>query len=258
MPTKREAFQNEVDKLAASHRGKRSRPPVAKIIRMGVPDGSLIDPGSLITPIVVGVEDARGGKVLDELIMFEVIDPSGTGTGFVVEGIDFPVSHSFGVSFDGGGYALALPVDTLRAGKGAGAVTLRVSAPQSAGRDVHVDYHLKITLDVVHKISPVEGGDEAHPVDSLRPVTVVAEVLDDHGSPITYGHLRYSMYDPNDTGALMLWGGLPVSWVQMEVDKQGRAQLDAVLLFGTRPGKFFIRASRAGREPHHDFLFTAK
>lgn len=240
--------------LIEKQRRERSRrqEPVARLQAFGELDRT-VDRDSVVFPLFVMAFDAQGQPAVGHAVRFAVKDSANpTGTAFIVAGI--PVEDSYGLT-DGSG--AVMPTDTLLSGMTPGTAVVRVTAPESAGDDVHADFTIRVSDATPTAINILSGGNESFTAGTAVVIAATVQLVDKVGKPITFGTVRFHIDDPNGTHSQLTYAGNPVVWIEEAVNSEGIAAFTHLVGVGEgAPGaSFVIRASRNGREPHGDLVY---
>jgi len=193
--------------------------------------------------------------VVNALILFDVGVGNQTGSAFYIEGDPTPRAESFAIT---GEYGYFMAEDALVTGATPGALRIRAVPADDPEGAVSATFERQVSSRIPAIIERVSGGGKTFSVGSIVSVDAAALLRNDEGAPIDYGQLHFAVYDPNDTGTLLLYGSLVASWIAVPLDDDGMAVLAEVLKIGDRnPGaSFYIRASRYGKEPFFDFEYS--
>ena len=217
--------------------------------------GDTVDQNSSAMKLLGLALDAQNQPVVNALILFDVGVDNQTGSAFYIKGDPTPRAETFAIT---GEYGYFMAEDALVTGTTPGALRIHVAPADDPEGAVSATYEREVSARTPVTMERVSGGGETFPVGSVVTVDAAALLRNDEGAPIEYGQLHFAVYDPNDTGTLLLYGSLVASWIAVPLDDDGMAVLAEVLKIGDRnPGaSFYIRASRYGKEPFFDFEYS--
>ncbi|URX62181.1 Ig-like domain-containing protein [Luteibacter anthropi] len=226
---------------------------VHKIEALGRWADTKADRGQQTNQIIVRVLDEQGNPLEGVGIVFRVIDPDATGTGFIAEGIPSPLESTFCETFEGG---LAIIMEPLRLGLNPGRVIIR--AAELNGNDgVYADFRIEISKQTPTRIELVSGGNQAFPSGDVHFVEAVVRVLDEKGDPVSYGEVAFGVPEDDPTGSFLVFAGFPAIHYS-KCNEIGEAGLAAPLWVGTgAPGAFHIVAKRVGAPVSVDIPYLA-
>jgi hypothetical protein len=215
-----------------------------------------VDRDRYVDRLLVQALDENGIGVPNQLIQFVLEDLQDTGTFFIFtdDGKEYPVKETIGFT-DPGGFTLA--IDQIKTGKTSGTVSIKVTAPSSGGEATAI-FTRHLSPQTPAEILPILGGDESFPPGSYALVDLRVKLLDTQHQPVPHGVIRFSIYDPFETGTVLVFGGYVALYTDSPVSSEGIAAVQLPVAIGSNNpgGKFYIRADRRGKTPFHLFTYT--
>nr|WP_314524744.1 hypothetical protein [uncultured Pseudomonas sp.] len=219
-------------------------------------DTETIDKDRFADQLLIKATGENGEPVDNELIVLSIEDPEKTDTRFIFRDGDkeYPVTETFGrTAVDG----FWIPEDPLKAGNTTGLVKILGSAPYSE-HDPRAYFYRTVSMQTPTKVEAVMGGDESFPAGSYVSVELSAKLLDELNAPISHGHIRFSVYDPNNTGTIDTNNGWEVLYRNATLDSTGTGSVGMNLVIGRENigATFYVKVNRSGTEPSYLFSYT--
>lgn len=246
--------EKELQELLKKKSSQQPNNTVSKIIAFRATE--TVDRDRYIERLIVQALDDDGIGVPNQLIQFILSDPQDTGTFFIFidDGKEYPVKETIGFT-DSNGFTLA--TDQIKTGKTSGTVSIKVTAPSSGG-DATANFTRHLSPQTPAEILPVSGGDGSFPPGSFVLVDLEAKLLDTQHQPVPYGVIRFSIYDPFETGTVLVFNGHIALYTESPVSSEGIATVRLPVSVGSNNlgEKFYIRADRQGKAPFHPFPYT--
>ena len=246
--------EKELQELLKNKSPQQANNTVSKIVAFR--ETETVDRDRYIERLVVQAIDKDGIGVPDQFLHFVLDDPQETGTFFIFinDGKEYPVKETGGLTGQNG---FMLTTDQIKTGKKPGTASIKVTAP-SSGDDATAIFTRHLSPQTPAEILPALGGDESFPPGSYVLVELRAKLLDTQHQPVPYGAIRFSIYDPFETGTHLVYDGYVALYTDSPVSSEGIAAVRLPVAVGSNnPGeKFYIRADRQGKTPFHPFTYT--
>lgn len=189
-------------------------------------------------------------------IVFRVVLPDSTASGFVVEGSP-SLLPSTTATTEGPDGAVS-PYEPLKLGPVPGHLYIRAEPLDDQSGKVHADFHIEIADQVPAEVKLVKGGSQAFPGGDVHEVEVVVRVVDASGNPLDFGRVRIFVPDDDQSGSFIVVNGGQAGWHYGDCDKNGEVRFTVPLYVGTkRPGEFIVRVQRLGEGPYVDITYIA-
>lgn len=227
--------------LVPRSRGVGTKVVVSSLTAAGATTGEY-DPGGWVEPLVIYTRGGNGELLEGEVLHYEVIAGLETGSGFEMEDGTGPLRDSWGVSNSVGG---ALPVDSFRCGSVPGDVTIRVTAPYSEGSAV-AEFQATVTSRPPHHLEIMDVSPGPLSANSVHTPSAAVRVVASDGKPVTYGQVEFRLWDPENSGTIMIFGGAEAVWGRVPVDELGEMLAMSTVVTGVAGKTFYLSLTRPG------------
>lgn len=255
--TKVKIPESEAKRIADAKKARRvGGRAVARMLAFGEWVNVKADRGQESIGLTVQAFAEDGRPVADVDIVFRVVQPDSTGTGFIAEGIPDPVPSTVATTRGGGGSAQIY--EPLRLGQVPGHVVIRAEPIDDQFGKVYADFQIEIADQLPARINLIKGGSQSFPAGQVHALEVVVQVVDASEKPVDFGTVRLFVPEEDRSGSFLVGPDGGPAWFYGDCDEGGEVKFAAPLYVGTKaPGEFKVRAQRLGMGPLLDIPYIA-